>query len=275
MKIFVTGGSGFIGSSLVCQLTAAGHEVLAPSHRECDVHDTQAVAGAVAGCDSVIHLAHAPMSAPDRDVIDTTVNGTVSILRACEAHGVRDLMLVSSPWAGNGTCYGTGKQVQETLAEAWQQSGALDRVVIARVFNAYGSGMGTGHVIPQFILWMMQNPEAGLFPVRGSGWDVRSFIHGDDCAVQLTELFCRAPSGTGRYDVGTTDEPQTTAALAQLVAGCFGRVITVVPEQSRAAATMRVPHPPGLLAELPHRSLGAGLRQTVAWYREREAGYGD
>lgn len=270
-KVLVTGGSSFVGAPLARRLAADEYDVVAPGRHECDVRDLHAVSKAMRGCDSVIHLAYAPVSAPARDVMDTAVNGMASILRACEWRGVRDLMLVSSPWAEDRSYYGVGKLAQEMMAAAWLASGALQRVVIARVYNAYGPDMGTDHVIPQFIGQMMNLGEQDRrFPVKGSGADIRSFTHVDDCAAQLATLFRHGSPGTAHYDVGTADEPVTTASLARAVAACFGREVTVVPEQFTAVPTLRVPRPPALLTALPRRPFREGLRQTVAWYREHE-----
>ena len=44
MKIFVTGGSGFIGRNLIESL-AKRHEVLTPTHKELELIDDDAVKG--------------------------------------------------------------------------------------------------------------------------------------------------------------------------------------------------------------------------------------
>jgi nucleoside-diphosphate-sugar epimerase len=281
VRIFVTGASSFTGAPLVRRLIADGYKVRAPDHQECDIRNPYAVARAVDGCDAVIHAAYAPVSSSPREVMDTAVNGMTSVLRACELHGVQDLMLVSSPRVedryvpGSLTaCYGAGKMASELMAAAWLASGVFRRVVIARVYNAYGPDMGEDHVIPQFTLQMMITSTVDdarcLFPVKGSGADIRSFIHVDDCAVQLATLFRHGSPGVSHYDVGVADEPVTVTGLARAVADCFGREITVVPGQADAVPTVRVPHLPALLTALPHRPFREGLRQTVAWYQERE-----
>ncbi len=65
MRVFVTGGSGVLGRSLVPLLRQQGHEVLSPKRGELDLFDPDALALAVAGCEALLHLA-TRIPAPDR-----------------------------------------------------------------------------------------------------------------------------------------------------------------------------------------------------------------
>ena len=57
MQLFVTGGGGVLGRALGPVAAADGHDLSAPSHRELDLYDADAVARAVSGADAVLHLA--------------------------------------------------------------------------------------------------------------------------------------------------------------------------------------------------------------------------
>lgn len=58
MKIFVTGGNGFLGAALCTTLRALGHEITAPSSKECDLTDAQSLtAFSAEKYDQIFHLA--------------------------------------------------------------------------------------------------------------------------------------------------------------------------------------------------------------------------
>jgi nucleoside-diphosphate-sugar epimerase len=57
MRVFVTGGSGALGSVLIPLMIADGHDVVAPSSVEVDLFHPAAVTRALSGADAAVHLA--------------------------------------------------------------------------------------------------------------------------------------------------------------------------------------------------------------------------
>lgn len=116
MKYLITGGAGFIGSTLAAKLITEGHQVkifdnmsrgklervrgLGCDVIRHDVRDLDVMRWAVHGMDSVIHLAYLQGTqtfyANPREVLDVAVRGMTNVLEACRCAGTGELMLVSS-----------------------------------------------------------------------------------------------------------------------------------------------------------------------------------
>lgn len=111
MKALVTGGNGFLGGAIVGLLLAQGHGVRSFSRKACpglesmgvevlqgDLADAEVVSRAVAGCDTVFHVAaKAGVWGPSSEYWRTNVTGTENVIAACHAQGVARLVYTSSP----------------------------------------------------------------------------------------------------------------------------------------------------------------------------------
>jgi len=120
MKVFVTGGNGFIGSRVVRRLCEAGHEVtcllrstskteriddLEFARHIGDVRDSDSLRAGVQGKDACIHLASVSAWGDMRsDALEAiVVDGTRHLLDACKEVADLRLVYISSAIAINGS----------------------------------------------------------------------------------------------------------------------------------------------------------------------------
>jgi nucleoside-diphosphate-sugar epimerase len=275
-----------------------------------DIRDEYLVKRAMQGCDAVIHLAYLQGTqtfySEPRQVLDVALRGILNVLSACEATGCADLLLVSSSEAYQVApvtptpeniplvvpdvlnprySYGGGKIASEITALAWQRTGVLDRLIIARPHNIIGPDMGREHVVPEFALRMNRltaEQPSGLidFPIQGSGLETRSFCYIDDCVDQLTLLLDKAPQGAEVYHVGVEIE-KTISQVAVEVARNYFRDIQITPGKLPQGSPPRRLPDTRKIRELvagpdnPNYPPGCGsvsfkdaIAKTVRWYQD-------
>lgn len=218
-RAVVTGGAGFIGSHLVDALLERGYRVevidsLRSGKRErvdsrahiyeIDVCDYAAVAPLVRDVDVVFHLAALP-SVPysienPEETHAVNVGGTLSMLRAAHAGGVRRFVYAASSSAyGNQerhplseelpaspqSPYGLQKHIGELHCRLWSEIFGLPTVSL-RFFNVYGPRLDPegpyALVIGRFL---KQRVTGEALTITGDGEQTRDFIHVRDIARAL------------------------------------------------------------------------------------------
>lgn len=208
MKMCVTGGAGYIGSVVVENLLAKGHEIvvldnLSTGHRgsipagcrlvEGDVRDRAALADALdPGVSAVLHFAAMSIVndsvAEPLEYFDNNVGGTVCLLKAMKENGIKRFVFSSSaavygaprrlPITESDPCepenpYGTTKLFVEKVLEASRTSWGLAYVAL-RYFNAGGATVSYGED---------HDPESHLIPIVldvATGKRDKFSVFGDD-----------------------------------------------------------------------------------------------
>ena len=110
MKVLITGGGGFLGSSLAKKLLSLGNEVTILGRRsypefekmfyciQTDVRDLSSVVKALEGQEVVFHTAAIPgIWGAYKDFYRTDVQGTQNVIFACHKNKVKKIIYTSSP----------------------------------------------------------------------------------------------------------------------------------------------------------------------------------
>jgi NADH dehydrogenase len=186
MKIFISGGSGFVGGHLTRELLQRGHELRLLTHRcrpaakgieqvEGDVTSLETFEEAASGCDAVINLVGIIREFPHRDVTfkKLHIQATANLLAAARKGGVRRYLQMSA--------LGTRSDAVSNYHKTKWQAEELVR----------GSGLEWSIFRPSLIfgpkdafvnMLAAQLRLAPVMPVIGSGSYRLQPIHADDVA---------------------------------------------------------------------------------------------
>jgi len=187
MRLAITGGTGFVGSHLIDKALAAGHEVVALTRRDQpprdrllwvrgDLQDRDALEQLVADADALIHVAGVITGQSAAAFEKGNVQGTLAMLAAATAGGVRRFVHVSSLAAREPrlSLYGASKARAEELVHG----SGLDWAIV-RPPAVYGPGDRE-----TLELFRMAKLGVMLMPPKGRV----SVIHADDLADLLLAL---------------------------------------------------------------------------------------
>jgi len=274
VRVFVTGGNGFIGSAVVRQLVSSGHHVVCllretsrteriddlPIERAIgDVRDPSSLVSPMSECDGTIHLA-APASWNDgessalREIIEA---GTQHVLDAAGTRAGHRIVVVSSTAAINASetpqtfderaefaiddptlVYAHAKHRAEQLAlDAFRRGVGVVIVNPAEVYGPGDTALGTADNLIDFAT------STPVLVCHGG----TSIVHVEDVASGIIAALERGRAGE-RYILG--GDNLTIRELAELVLELLHRraLIITVPNglsrvAARAAVRWRIPVP--------------------------------
>lgn len=302
-KVVVTGGTGFLGSHVCRELTAAGADTVALGRADGDLGSRATIDRLLDEHrpDAVIHLAAvvggigANRAEPGRFFFENARMG-IELLDACRVAGVAKVIVAGTVcaypkftpvpfsettlWDGypeeTNAPYGLAKRMLIVQAHAYREQYGTNIVSLIPV-NLYGPGdnfdLETGHVIPAMIRKFVEANDAGTGEVVlwGDGTPTREFLHVDD-AARAFRLALERYDDPEPVNVGSGREI-SIRDLATAVASATGYQGAIVWDATkpngqprRMLDTSRAAERFGFRAE---RDFSEGIRETVSWYLAR------
>ncbi|HEX7089307.1 MAG TPA: NAD-dependent epimerase/dehydratase family protein [Longimicrobiales bacterium] len=289
MRVFLTGGTGLVGSHVARRLRERGHDVVAlvrPGREapelgrlgvvrvEGDVCDAvERLSPLMAGCDAVVHAA-AELFARDAGRFGrVNVEGTERVLRAAGAAGVRRVLHVSSiavygqqegrvplgeeAWRegriSRGAHYARSKRAAEEAAWRLHDAG-LVRLTVVRPGVVYGEGDR----------WFMPRLAAVLrlpvVPLPDGGRRRLPLVYAGNLADGIVSAVERDEAAGRAYNL-SADHPVRARELVELFGRALGRsprCVSIPPSFLRLAAVAG-----DAAARLLPGRVGPGLRRAV------------
>jgi UDP-glucose 4-epimerase len=217
MRVVITGGAGFIGSSLTDVCLAAGHDVVAVDNLStgrpeflseatrqarfelvvADLDDSELLAEVFADRDAVVHLAanadvRFGWDNPRRD-LEQNLMCTYNVLEAMRITGVKRLLFSSTgsvygeaattptvedcPFPVQTSLYGASKAAAEAFIQAYSAGVGLSTTIF-RFVSILGPRYTHGHVI-DFVKKLRSDPSR--LEILGDGRQRKSYLDVTDC----------------------------------------------------------------------------------------------
>ena len=307
MRILITGGAGFIGSTLARRLLNGGDEIWCLDNFEtgrmeniADLMESgrfhllrqDVIEPTELPVDQIYNLA-CPASPPhyQRDPIHTAKTcflGALNMLELAARHHAVILQSSTSEvygdphvhpqtesyWGnvnpiGIRSCYDEGKRIAETLFFDHARQYDTD-IRVVRIFNTYGPNMDPqdGRVVSNFILQALRGEDITVY---GAGSQTRSFCYVDDMVEALIRMMNRPTGFHGPVNLGNPAEMKVKE-LAELVIGMTNSRSKLsfvdLPQDDPTQRRPDISLARRMLDWEPKIALAEGLEKTIAYFRE-------
>ncbi|MFJ8686702.1 SDR family oxidoreductase [Micromonospora wenchangensis] len=277
MQVFITGGTGLIGSAVVAELLEHGHRVLALTRSDTSAKAAEAAgaatirggladldvlrAGAVRS-DGVIHLAFSNDFSSPEAVAVAVAEETAALTALGEELIGSDRPLVTAsgtPWVTGrlsteddplpleGPVGGRGRTVNSILALA-SQGVRSSSIRLPRTVHNRGEGGFAG-------LLTRIARQSGVSGYPGDGTQRWPAVHAVDAAVLFRLALEHAPAGTAWHAVD--DEGDAVRDIAEVIGRRLGLPVQRVPEETFG--------PLGEIFAADQPSSSAHTRATLGW----------
>jgi len=302
-KVLVTGGAGFIGSTLVRSLLDKGYQVTVldnlstglsdnlPTNDKLklvtgDVRDFDLVSSVVRGHQKVMHLAaqaFIPLSYQrPLEVAEVNAIGSINVFKACMNHAVKRLVYVSS-----SEVYGSAKytpmdeqhplcpqstySVAKVAADMWAQTFHWEHklpVVILRPFNTFGPRESLPYFIPEMIRQCIKEPVIHVGNLETS----RDFTYVDDAVNAMTTAVETQNIDGEIINIGTrkTRKMKEILSLIKKELGAEEKDAVIDKDRLRPKDVETLITDNGkarkILGWNPMTAFEDGIRRTIKWY---------
>ncbi len=305
MRVLVTGGAGFIGSSVVRKLIGDSHEVvvlddLSTGHTDYidgldlrlirgSVLDSEAVSAAAKDCAAIVHLAaigSVPQSLADPvSIFNANVLGSMTVFEHARTEGCQVVFAGSASvfganpdnpkgptsWTRPLSPYGSSKLAAESYLLSYAECFGFPALSF-RFFNVYGPRQRPDHpyaaAIPRFTAQALLGLPVTIY---GDGLQDRDFISVGTVAGIVGDAINRRVSCAWPVSMATGHQTTIldTAAEILRLSGSSSQIVHVA---ERAADIRFSQGSPDELRELfpgiTSIALSAGLQETIDWMRD-------
>ncbi len=312
--VLVTGAAGFIGSHLVERLLCLGYQVVgldnfddsySPAIKWKNIHALREKDGFLLvegdirdalllghvfsenGIGAVVHLAARAGVRPSLEqpllYQDVNIKGTINLLEACRASGVKQFLFASSSsvYGLNGKApfnedakvsypispYAASKAAAELFCRTYSYLYPLPLVVF-RLFTVYGPRQRPEMAIHRFVKMVDQGEEVTLF---GDGTAKRDYTYVDDIIAGFEAALVRQEKGFHIFNLGR-GEAVDLRYLLELIEEALGkkaRTRNLAPQSGEVPVTLAdISKAQALLGYEPKVSIEEGIPLFVRWYRE-------
>jgi UDP-glucuronate decarboxylase len=304
MRILVTGGAGFIGSTLCERLVNQGDHVICVdnfhtgrraniaqlmnrSNFEVIEHDI--VNPLSVEADRIFNLAcpASPIKYQSDPVrtLKTSIVGTLNLLELAHKTGARILQASTSEiygdpivhpqkesyWGnvnpiGPRSCYDEGKRAAETLCFDFHRQHGVD-IRVVRIFNTYGPRMqpDDGRVVSAFIDQALRGVALTIF---GEGHQTRSFCYVQDLVDGLTAMM-NQDDYIGPLNLGNPQElsvRELAEKIIEFTGSPSGIIFKPLPADDPTRRRPDITLAREILGFAPKTPLNDGLAKTVPYF---------